>query len=81
MKIVYQGEEIEVERVNVEEQNDPWAEYKLEDGVTLRIKSVLGIVYKAKTKKTDDGLPLYITRSQNVVIAYPSTVPLQERPA
>ncbi|HAF70794.1 MAG: hypothetical protein XD60_0148 [Acetothermia bacterium 64_32] len=69
MKIKYGGEEIEVDLVDVVEAKEPWAEYKLSDGTKLKVRFVLGAVYRAKDKYTEGGDPVYITRSQNIVVA------------
>ena len=41
----------------------------LADGAKIRIKHVLGAIFRASDTYNDSGEPLYITRSQNVVIA------------
>jgi hypothetical protein len=69
MKIKYGGEEVEVDLVDVIEAKEPWAEYKLADGTELRVRFVLGAVYRARDRYTDDGDPVYITRSQNIIVA------------
>jgi len=69
MKIKYGGREVEVDLVDVLEAKEPWAEYKLADGTELRVRFVLGAVYRARNEYTEDGDPLYITRSQNIVVA------------
>jgi hypothetical protein len=62
--------QMEVDPVDVVEANEPWAICKLADGTELRVRFVLGAVYRAKDRYTEDGDPVYITRSQNIVVAF-----------
>ncbi len=68
MKMVFQGQEKEVEPVSFTELENPWSEYSLPDGSILRVRQVLGAVYRVEGETTDDGLPVYIIRSQTAVI-------------
>lgn len=65
--IKYQGRSVDTDEVDVVSSNEHWNEYQLADGTELAIKTVLIKVFKATTEKTQDGDPLYITNSQNIV--------------
>lgn len=69
MKIKYGSREVEADPVEIIKVDEPWCEYVLADGTKIRIKHVLGAIFRASDTYNDDGEPLYITRSQNVVIA------------
>jgi len=69
MKIKYGPQEVEADPVEIVKADEPWCEYVLADGTKIRIKHVLGAVFRACDVYNDSGEPLYITRSQNVVIA------------
>ena len=69
MKIKYGPQELEVNPVEIVKADEPWCEYVLADGTKIRIKHVLGAIFRARDVYNDNGEPLYITRSQNVVIA------------
>jgi len=69
MKIKHGPQEIEVDRVEVIKAEEPWCEYVLADGAKIKVKHVLGAVFRAKEVYTDSEEPLYVTRSQNVVMA------------
>jgi hypothetical protein len=67
MMINYQGKQIEVTEVEVVTANEPWSEYRLQDGKILSVKNVLISVYKAVNEKSPDGESLYVTKNQNIV--------------
>jgi len=69
MKIKYGSQEVEADPVEIIRADEPWCEYVLADGTKIRIKHVLGAIFRASDTYNDSGEPLYITRSQNVVIA------------
>ncbi len=63
----YQGRQIEVTEVEVVTANEPWSEYRLNDGKILSVKNVLISVYRADNEKNPDGESLYITKNHNIV--------------
>jgi hypothetical protein len=69
MKIKHGPQEIEVDPIEIVKAEEPWCEYVLADGTKIKVKHVLGAVFRAKDVYTDSDDPLYVTRSQNVVIA------------
>jgi hypothetical protein len=52
--------------IDFEEQEERWNTYKLSDGTTLKVKLILNGV-KRLNKYRDDGEPIYLINSQNVV--------------
>ncbi|MFB6215039.1 MAG: hypothetical protein ABEI54_04135 [Candidatus Bipolaricaulia bacterium] len=57
-------------RVEVEEENEFWNEYELEDGTTLRVKLILSQAAKSVDKPKDSsGEPLYSVKTDTVVDA------------
>ena len=61
------GEIVDADRVKVEQADDPWLIYTLEDGAVLRIKLIVSAVFKVHDRWTPEGDPVYIARTQNVV--------------
>lgn len=53
--------------VDVEEANERWNEYKLADGTVLRLKLVLSEARIMPGEFAEDGEPIYIVQSQNVL--------------
>lgn len=66
--IDYQGHSIEVVNVEAISCRESWNEYQLNDGNLLKVKLVVTKVSKATNEKTIDGKPLYLIKSQNIVI-------------
>jgi len=56
-----------VEEVNLIPEREDWNHYKLEDGTTIKLKTVLPKVQRT-TKYDQLGEPLYIIYSQDIVI-------------
>lgn len=52
--------------IDFEEQEERWNTYKLIDGTTLKVKLVLNGVRRLN-KYREDGEPIYLINSQNVV--------------
>ncbi len=68
MKIKHGTQEMEADPVDVVKAEERWCDYVLADGTKIRIKHVLGAVFRAKETYTTSGDPLYITQSQHVVM-------------
>ena len=58
----------EGEDLDFEEEVEGWNVYKLSDGTTLKIKTVLVAVKRLK-RYNPDGTPIYIIQTQNIVRA------------
>ena len=56
----------EGENVDFKEEKESWNEYKLSDGTTLKVRTILTGVRRLKKFKPD-GEPVYLIQSQNVV--------------
>ena len=53
--------------VEVREAKEPWSEYHLEDGATLRVKIVLLQISRHPDKFTPDGEPVYEVKIAPVI--------------
>ncbi len=67
MNINYQGRQIEVEEVEVINANERWNTYQLADGREISVKLVAVMIARAEKETVDNGTPLYIVQSQNIV--------------
>ena len=72
-KIVDQhGNEAEGDVINVQETTERWADIRLVDGTTFRIKVVVDEVVRLDGKKDEEGNPIYSVRTHNVIDALES---------
>ena len=67
MKIEFKGRQIEATEVEVLFSSEPWNEYQLADGRCLRLKEILGSVYKLEGENNSDGTPVYQFRTHKVM--------------
>ena len=56
----------EAQNIDFEESKEYWNVYKLTDGTTLKIKLIVTGIKRLK-KHNEDGTPIYMVTSQNVV--------------
>ncbi len=78
-KINLFGHDIPVTEVPVIEAEEPFLEYKLEDGTVLKVKNVAVSVLRVDDQFLPDGRPVYIVLSNPVVNVASS--PLTKEPA
>ena len=70
MKIKDQeGKLVDAEQIEILKAEEPWSAYSLADGTVLKVKFVMGTAYRIKGQCNQDGEPLYVTKSQAVVMA------------
>jgi hypothetical protein len=55
--------------VHVVSSTETWNTYLLDDGATLRLKTVLVSVLRLADAYDQDGNPVYVTRAQNLAVA------------
>ena len=68
-KITYQGREVDAIDVNFKVNREDWNEYQLADGTELRMRLVVGVVYYLPETYDREGKPVYVVKSQNLVIS------------
>jgi hypothetical protein len=62
--------------VEVVDSKERWSEYRLADGTTMRIKSVVIAVFREEGHQTQDGEPIYNMKSTLITdIRAPATSP------
>lgn len=64
--VLWNGQSVPGERMNVMVTQEPWSEYLLADGTVLRNKAVLTAVWRLCDQSALDGSPVYIYNTQNV---------------
>lgn len=68
-KIMYQGKEVDAVEVDFKVRREDWNEYQLEDGTELRMRLVVGEVFHIPGEYDKEGKPVYVVKSQNLVIS------------
>ena len=74
MKITVNGQETEGKEVDFEIAREEWNAYKLLDGGTIRIKTVVSRIIQAFSEdgqpiRNRDGTLQYVIMSQNIIVA------------
>jgi hypothetical protein len=68
-KITFQGQEVWAEEIDFEVEKEPWNSYILHDGTQLRMKTVVSEVARLEGMFNQDGDPIYLVKTSNVVSA------------
>ena len=63
----YNGKNVPATSLDFESINDEWNEYRLEDGTTLKLRTVVAEIVSIDGKKSADGSPVYQVKSGNVL--------------
>ena len=67
VRVEFAGKQYDGVPVEVNQSNEHWNQYLLEDGTMLRLKSVVTHVVRVPGEYTPEGDPLYIVKSGNIV--------------
>jgi len=66
-KINWLGKEVDGIDTAFKINKEEWNEYQLEDGTNLRIKCVVSEVYRIPDAYDDEGNPIYVVKSGNIL--------------
>ncbi|MBI2831202.1 MAG: hypothetical protein HYX79_02990 [Chloroflexi bacterium] len=66
-RINYGGREIDATDVDFQIRKEDWNEYQLMDGSIIKMKLVVSAILRAEGEYDNEGNPVYIVRSQNVM--------------
>ena len=66
------GQAVEAEQMSFKAVDEPWAQYKLEDGNVVKLRIVVSNVFKLPNPDPVTGLPQYIVQSSNVMSVEPA---------
>ena len=67
IKINYAGQEVEATPVEVNQAQEQWNHYLLDDGSVLKIKLVATSVLKVHNRFDQEGNPVYLVKSTNII--------------
>lgn len=75
INVQYGGKEISGEDMAFQVGDEPWVDYKLEDGSVVRVRLVVTNIVRSNEVEMDGGDPLVLIKSKTVVAyhAGPST--------
>ena len=73
-KITLLGREVDVADVPIKSAAEPFSMYELEDGTTLRVKSVATSFVRVENEYNADGTPVYLVTTSPVVFIESSTL-------
>lgn len=62
------GALVDAELVEVQNSQESWSQYLLGDGTSLKIKVVVTEVWRAEDKYDNEGNPVYIVKSGNILV-------------
>ena len=68
VKVTFQGKEYNAEKVDFETVREDWSKYKLDDGATLKMRTIVSGVVRLPLLG-EDGNPIYMVKSSNIVEA------------
>jgi hypothetical protein len=66
VKINFGGEEVEALPIDVNQSNEYWNQYMLDDGTVIKMKLVATKVMRVDSKYDNEGNPLYVIQSTNI---------------
>lgn len=62
------GRVVDAEQADVQSSQEPWNQYLLGDGTTLKLKVIVTEIWRAVGEYDNDGNPLYIAKSNNILV-------------
>jgi len=74
-KIKWQGQDADALSLRFKTIKEDWNEYDLEDGTTLRMKSVVSDIVRVEGQYDQENNPVYLVKASNlVVVTSPDTL-------
>ena len=67
-KSMFQGKEVNATEVDFQTRREDWNEYQLMDGSIIRMKVVIGEIFRIDDLYDTEGNPVYQVRSSNVMM-------------
>src|SRR5512136_2084877 len=67
VKINFGGEEVDATPIDINQANEQWNQYLLDDGTMIKMKLVVTKVFRVDNKFDHEGNPVYFVQSTNVI--------------
>ncbi|MBA7679277.1 hypothetical protein ES703_87566 [subsurface metagenome] len=66
--INWKGKQVDATPVKFKNINEEWNEYDLEDGSTIRMKTIVSEVVRVPDAYDQENNPVYVVKSTNMVV-------------
>jgi len=66
VKINFAGEEVEATPIDINQTNEYWNNYLLDDGTVIKMKLVATKIFRLDNRYDNEGNPIYFIQSTNV---------------
>ncbi len=66
VKINFGGEEVEAMPIDINQTNEYWNQYLLDDGTVIKMKLVATKILRVENKFDNERNPVYIVQSTNI---------------
>jgi hypothetical protein len=67
-KVKWQNRDVDALEMRFKSIREDWNEYDLEDGTTLRMKTVVSEIVRVEGEYDREGNPIYIIKSANMLV-------------
>ena len=67
LSVPFEGKQEQAIRIGFKIKEEEWNNYNLDDGTSMRMKTVVTDVVRLVSKIRKDGQPIYLVRSTNLV--------------
>ena len=71
-KVPYKGQNVDGDDVSFSIVKEDWNTYQLHDGTEIRVRLIVQQVIKIPGEVDEQGNPVYVVRSNNVLIVKPT---------
>ena len=71
-KVPYKGQNVDGDDVSFTVVKEDWNTYQLHDGTEIRVRLIVQQVIKIPGEVDDQGNPVYVVRSNNVLVVKPA---------
>ena len=71
-KVPYKGRDVDGDDVSFSIVKEDWNTYQLHDGTEIRVRLIVHQVVKIPDEVDEQGNPVYVVRSNNVLIVKPT---------
>lgn len=68
-KVNWRDKEVDALEVRFKSVREEWNEYDLEDGTTLRMKTVISNIVRVEGEYDPENNPVYLVKSSNILVA------------